>query len=71
MILRKASEKLFFAIQIGTGSGKGHEELKIAFNTNIWRDDGLVDLNIFMNVQIPGIGLCKFFIGKNRNSGYF
>ena len=41
-------------IQKGTDSGTGHKELKIDLNQNIWRDDGLEEINIFLGGQSPG-----------------
>ena len=41
-------------IQKETGSGTGHKELKIELNQNIWRDDGLEDINIFLSGQSSG-----------------
>ena len=46
---------MIITIQKGTGSGTGHKELKTESNHNIWRDDGLEDINIFLGGQSPGI----------------
>ena len=46
---------MIITIQKGTDSGTGHKELKIELNTNIWRDDGLEDINNFLDDQSPGI----------------
>ena len=59
-----------FAIQKGTNSGTVHKDLKIVFNKNIGDYDRLVEINVFLGGQSPGIELCKLFIQANGNSGY-
>ena len=40
------------------------------FNKNILIDDGLGELNIFLDGQIPGIELFKLLTREERMSGY-
>ena len=70
MILKEASEQLFFAIYKGTDIATGHNDVKIASNQNIWRDDGLGGLNMFLDDHIPGVEICKIFIRENGKIGY-
>ena len=55
VILKEASVKILFTSQKGNYIGTGHKELKIAFNKNIWSDDGLGEINIFLDGHSPGI----------------
>ena len=52
MSWKEAIEQSLFDIQKGTGSQTIHKELKIVFNQNIWRDDGLGDINIFWVTRV-------------------
>ena len=46
---------MIITIQKGTYSGTGHKDLKIELNQNIWIDDGLEEINIFLGGHSPGI----------------
>ena len=62
MSWKEASEQILFSIQKGTDSGIAHKYIKIDFNQNIGRYDGLGELNIFTGGHSPEIELCNIFI---------
>ena len=47
--------QILFVNQKWTASGTINKDINIAFNQNIWRDDGLGEINIFLYGHIPGI----------------
>ena len=55
MSRKESSEEYFFSRNKRNDSVTVHKGIKIAFNKNIWKDDGLGELNIFLDGHSPGI----------------
>ena len=57
-----------FVVHKVNDSETGHKDPKIVFNKNIWRDDSIGEINIFLGGKSPGIELWKLLICEDGES---